>query len=342
MTKEIRNHKQTIAIKSTYPIETNLKHMITLRLTFLLLILNSSGFSQANLVPNPSFEDSLDCPSLPNEMETVDAWFKTTDHPSSPDYFHSCNEFVVSVPDNLNGSEPARTGEAYCGLFTTEVGPSIENVREYITAQLLWPMSEDSIYQIQFYVSLGEQSNLATTTIGAYISQSDSLPNDGPDSWLLLVTPQVNNTSEPIITKDGWELISGTMISEGGEEYITLGNFFSDSTCGLVTVEGDWDRSYYYVDDVSVRAVGFAGTSDIPLNTLKIFPNPATSEVTIELLNSSSGQLKVFDLSGRELLRSEIFGHKFTVDMRHLDAGTYVVSFTDENGVVSNEIIIKE
>src|SRR5690606_15986553 len=64
----------------------------------------------------------------------------------------------------------------------------------------------------------------ATSHVGMYLSQEPPpLPPSGP--WIIDVTPQVYYD---FVVNDtlGWTKLSGTYIAEGGEQYITIGNFF--------------------------------------------------------------------------------------------------------------------
>ena len=57
--------------------------------------MSNFAFGQ-NLVPNPSFEDYLECP---DSRYDVDLAFPWTSYGLSPDYFNACDETnVVGVP----------------------------------------------------------------------------------------------------------------------------------------------------------------------------------------------------------------------------------------------------
>jgi hypothetical protein len=58
-------------------------------LLFFFVIFSSAGVNvQANLVPNPSFEDTLGCPSAAGEINKATGW---TTLCGSPDYYNTCN-----------------------------------------------------------------------------------------------------------------------------------------------------------------------------------------------------------------------------------------------------------
>ncbi len=68
-----------------------------------------------NLVPNPSFEDTIYCPYV-GEMNAVKEWYS---YSASPDFYHTCAEFDFGVPNNAFGyQQPVLNGTAYCGIYT--------------------------------------------------------------------------------------------------------------------------------------------------------------------------------------------------------------------------------
>ncbi len=76
-----------------------------MRYLFLIIVIVSINigvlYSQ-NLVPNPSFEDTLACPTTANQLNNCAFWSVVYE---SPDYFHEC-DFITgntSVPYNFAG-----------------------------------------------------------------------------------------------------------------------------------------------------------------------------------------------------------------------------------------------
>ena len=56
--------------------------------------------------------------------------------------------------------------------------------------------------------------------------------------------------------KVNWMQISGTFVTTGGEDHITIGSFRDDASTNLTPVNGAWPGgTYYYIDDVSVEPV---------------------------------------------------------------------------------------
>jgi len=215
--------------------------------------------AQINLVPNPSFEDTLQCPFNPGQIAFASPWYDPT--LGSPDYFNSCNSGNYGVPNNVCGSQLAKTGKAYAGLYSYYSG---FNAREYIQTQLYSPLVKGKNYCAEFYVSLADTFSVSSNNMGMYFS--DTAISTAP-SAVLNVIPQINNDTlaNSLFNKINWTKISGSFTAQGGEQFITIGNFLNDMTTDTTNVAGGtFAFSYYYIDDVSVICCDCNDTILIP------------------------------------------------------------------------------
>lgn len=242
-------------------------------LTSILFLLSATPvFSQVpeNMVYNPSFEEHRDCPQhieALGVMQEVDAWWQPT--AGSSDYFNSCGGRECSVPLNKLGSQSARSGEAYCGIYCSR-----DQYREYLQTRLKTPLVAGKRYRISFWVSLSEKSPHAAATLGALFTKEcieDStlgivmkrevvdMGDQGSQSIAVYFEPQVVNSRErPLTDTKEWMEVSGEFTAEGGEEFLTIGNFFPFNKSRIVpTRDGQTPLhgAYYYVDDVSVTCI---------------------------------------------------------------------------------------
>jgi len=214
---------------------------------FCLFALLNYGNAQ-NLVPNPSFENYSSCPNSPNITLAV-PWTNPTG--SSPDYYNECciASAGFSVPTNVAGFHWARTGKGYAGIEIRV--PSWPNARDYIEVALTDSLIKGEKYCVGFYVSLSNLSQYASNSISACLSNNFISCST---ICVLPFVPQMSCTSSPISDTLNWVLVSGSFVANGGEKYITIGNFYSDFSTTLITsnpsaVSSD---SYYYIDDVYV------------------------------------------------------------------------------------------
>lgn len=256
-------------------------HWKTLALFFSL---SASSLSIAqrvdNMVFNPSFEEYTLCPEridAKGVMNGVDAWWQPT--AGSSDYFNVCSGRDCAVPRNKMGVQTARTGVAYCGIYCSQA-----SYREYLQTQLKSPLLPGHRYRVSFYVSLAEKSPHAIATIGAMLTSqrlSDSTWDvlmqrelvDYGDNQSQLISvyykPQVVNDRDRVLDDmKSWTLVSGDFVADGGELFLTIGNFNSFNNSTVVETNAAnavLQGAYYYIDDVSVvptEPVGFTGLGD--------------------------------------------------------------------------------
>ncbi|MBK6835808.1 MAG: hypothetical protein IPG89_16650 [Bacteroidetes bacterium] len=85
--------------------------------------------------------------------------------------------------------------------------------------------------------------------------------------------------------KTNWEKIEGYYTANGGESYLTIGNFFdSNNTSYTFIGNGPYACAYYYIDDVSLIDSSSIGINEINNNSnITIYPNPSNGNIQIDL-----------------------------------------------------------
>lgn len=208
-----------------------------------------------NLVRNPGMDSSLYCPQGQANINACSYWFNPTQN--TPDYFHLCDTFLA--PLNLWGWQMPRSDSGYLGFTAFVYYSTNVNARDYIAGTLIRPLEAGKKYCFTYWISLSDSSNVAISNVGIYFSQNDPTilldSNGGPNLWYLPYTPVYE---PPRLQKDtsDWIEIRGEFIAQGGEQYLTIGNFQPDITTNWDTVrpipQFAGVGAYYYVDDVSV------------------------------------------------------------------------------------------
>lgn len=219
-------------------------------------VLLSFGISAQNLVRNGSFEDKIYCPSHFNEhqLKMVEHWGQLNE--GTPDYFHACSK-KVGVPNNLFGSQPARTGDAYCGLAV--FSPSQFNYREYLLTRLTRPLKAGEMVCIELYFSAADNCKFVVDGLGVLLSAEKPIQEK---ALIVREEPSMQNPRLHMLDDDqGWVLLSDIYTAKGGEEYLTIGNFTPDQKLKVIRrtrienpdANGKW--AYLYIDDVNVVPV---------------------------------------------------------------------------------------
>src|ERR1041385_7806365 len=185
-------------------------------LLFLLFHCLTKMAAQGNLVPNSSFEMNSNCPFSNGQFYLVNDWTNPTN--GSPDYFDTCfpSLYGYGVPNNLIGEQNAHSGGSYPG-FVIYYG----NYYEYIQAQLSQTLQAGETYCVSFYVSLAGKSDFAS--IGPQLYFSNTAVSSST-SLRFPYQPQILDTNI-IYDTTSWVLISGEYNAQGGENYLTIGNF---------------------------------------------------------------------------------------------------------------------
>lgn len=245
----------------------------------LFFLLGMSAFSQGlpvadtsrvNLVFNGSFEEYRFCPKRVDAVGVlinVDGWYQPTK--GSADYFNTCGSRECGVPKNKLGEQLPHDGDGYCGIYCSK-----NDYREYLQTRLRRKLRAGDSIRLTFFVSLSEQSTGAVATLGGLFTKEDiydtvrsillhkeyeTLSDDIFQVIATTYTPQVMNPSDvPLTDTRNWQCVTGIFVADGGEQYITLGNFNTAERSGYVEPDSLVQLlpgSYYYIDDVFVECL---------------------------------------------------------------------------------------
>ena len=317
---------------------------------FFLLCINISNKAQNNLVPNWSFEDIISCPVNQGSVfiSYATPWFSPTEN--TPDIFNSCDnnistsDSVIGIPNNWFGFQQAHTGNGYGG-FNRES----EGACEYLSVKLISPLKAGKKYCISFYVNPGNYTYYVIDAIGAYIS-FDSIHESNYS--VLPFTPQIENPLGYIISDTvNWTEISGTYMANGGERYVTIGSFFSDSIIHYVyndTIHPPGAWPYYYLDDVSVY---YCGGDTTGINNygggkgyFNLYPDPTNDEAYLDyqLTEGQNGKVMLFNITGQLLAEFALSNesNKLTINTSKYKSGIYFYKVIVNNNVIENEKLI--
>ena len=296
---------------------------------FLFLV---SKTNAQNLVLNPSFEDTIACPTTTAIPMQCEYWY--TANIGSPDYFSEQPDIFCGtspVPLSNVGYQYARTGVAYVGLapFFTTIFPSYVDRREYIGGILSDTLKQGHEYCVSFYVSVADEMKYVIDGMGLYLSVDSAV--DYTINTNLSFVPQISNPAGNIIYDTlNWVQISGTYIATGGEKYLTIGNFKDDANTMIDSTSSTANSAYYFIDDVSVIdcTVGIDEVNG-NLSVGKLYPNPARTAVYYEseLNDNENGLLELYDMLGNKL-SAYTLNHgknKITIGTSGYARGVYMV-----------------
>jgi len=314
--------------------------MKKLFLLFLLILKNHPSEAQMNLVPNPSFEDTIACPvnisgQYGDEIYKLTNWFPAGE---SPDYFNSCapvNQSTgqASVPYNGLGFQYSHSGEGYIGLITALNSPLFANYREYIGVQLVHSLNIGITYYYHMNVScaFGGWQNIGvfSNKLGIKLSNVQYNSQFNP----LYPVNQCTAYSDSIITDTtNWTEMSFQFVADSSYTYLYLGNFFDAQHTDTLLLFGQ--GAYYYIDDICLSDDSTCTTTSNLNNNLaysnktEIFPNPISTLIYIK--SKKKNKFYVYNNLGQVVYENYVEIGVNENDLSTLSKGFYFIKFEDD------------
>lgn len=307
-------------------------------ITFLIPTL---GFAQ-NLVPNPSFEENDTCPYGLGNMSMLHNWVSVY---GGTYYFHECGTNGSGIPVSEVGGGYARTGQAYIGLsFWYSLGAE----SNYCGVDLLEPLIAGKKYKVVYYISLMDSVWYGIKNISVYFSQDQPPANV---SALLTYEPQIKYTGTDFLNdKYGWTKIEGSFYADGGEQFMTIGNFDGhNNTDTMFVPDGGvppsnlpdyYKISAYFIDDVWVILDTTTGINELESISFEVYPNPAKETITVQTEINKNTTLQLLDITGRVVFTTSLSAATTSVDIAMLPAGVYTGVLLQNGAVAGRKKII--
>lgn len=219
------------------------------------------------------------------------------------------------------------------------------DVKEYIYQSLFQPLQAGKIYCLSFFVSKADKVPYAIKSIGAFFSNSIPAITNG---YQINATPQVVNTGGFISDTVQWVQIQGCFTANGGEQYVTIGNFTPNGMTDTLNVgtndliiNGETE-SYYYIDDVQLWD---ALTTDIESSggtKFSVYPNPGNDFLKFDFANEKTfRRVKLFNIYGDLILITDASKSQTTLNISDFEKGVYFYEIELEGRVLAkNRIVI--
>lgn len=219
-------------------------------------VISLTAQSATDLVENGSFEDVTGKIKKAGSIDLATGWISPTK--TAADLYSSIIKEKFGNPENLNGKEDPQEGSVYAGFTAFSYGDKMP--RSYVSTKLKLPMRKGQKYCVKFYVSLAESSKYGCNNIAANFSKKQYNINEDKS---IMGESHVMHIENPVFTAQfGWEEVCGTYIAEGGEKFLTIGNFVSNGETISERMKKPSDyrgqqsiRAYYYIDNISVELI---------------------------------------------------------------------------------------
>ena len=312
------------------------------KLSILLLLISINLMSQTNLVPNPSFEFTTNCPTS-SIISNATGWLSFTD---SPDYFNICapNPSPYNVPVTFAGYQQPFHGNAFVGILVNSQ-PLTANAREYFGIQLTQTLTIGQKYYASFRIALGDPfRNCWSNKIGLrFTTYYNNLPQ-----WSTGMITNFSHIKTDSLLKDttNWTLVKGSFIADSAYKYVVFGNFYNDANTDTLNCDNTW-YTYSFFDMVSVSTdslIGFGIQTSIldsyeQRSSFSIYPNPANKTLSISTQENDfmNLEIKIIDKFGNELYQSHFINE---IDVSFLNNGIYFCILKFKNGRIETKKII--
>ena len=188
---------------------------------------------QKNLVPNGSFENYR---KKSGSIRQAIPWSQI----ASVDYYQE------SLKNDTSSQKGGRTGDCYIGLRFQK------KYKEFAQVKLADALHRGTVYQFDMYIRLAFWSNASLKSFGALFSKAGYKSKS--DAIKTAIIDSVSKKGS-FINGYQWFKISGKYQADGGEKYLTIGNFAPNVKKDMVRMnifKFGFKEAYYFVDDVSL------------------------------------------------------------------------------------------
>jgi len=234
------------------------------------------------------------------------------------------------------------SGLAYAGFV---------NVSENMAIQLSDTLKANKKYAVSCYVSLANNSDAAYDLIQFAFTNHRVAVYD-TTTWQLtyicdsMVANAENQPGNIITDTTNWVLVQDTFIADGGEYYMTVGNFDTAHTqYQIVDTAHPSLNAYYYFDDFDVHCVDCnTAVTTIPnYPPISLSPNPSNGSFQLIGDFPPETKLKICNMLGQEVFMEDVDAGSRTVPINlQLAEGVYIYRVESESGVLKNGKLVIE
>jgi hypothetical protein len=184
----------------------------------------------------------------------------------------------------------------------------------------------------------GFHINIATNKLGMHFS---TVPNSSMNPITIDNSAQVYADSV-ISDSSSWTQVYGFFIADSAYEYLSIGNFFTDSATTHISLDTSAALAYYYIDDILVvDSLSIGINENNSSASIDVFPNPFEGELNIEMKNNLNSEVILYDITSRKILQQK-FTNSITLSIEPLAKGIYIYEVRNRNGVIKKGKVVKD
>jgi OmpA-OmpF porin, OOP family len=217
---------------------------------------------EKNYIPNSSFENYK---KQSGNIKSAIPWNGI----ASVDYYQQ------PIPNDTSAYRGAHTGQCYAGLRFQK------KYKEFLQVKLAEPLRRGQKYQLEYWIRFGFWSNAWLRSLGAYFSKGGY---QGP------LNTSARNVVDTVFRRDSlsliklqWIKVTGIYIADGGEKFITIGNFAMNIQKDMARInvfKMGFKEAYYFIDDISLKWI--KPNDEIPTEWVGSFINDTTKALDLK------------------------------------------------------------
>ena len=160
--------------------------------------------------------------------------------------------------------------------------------------------------------------------------------------WIYLTCLNWSSLRIPITDKVNWVKVDLQYQAQGGEQYVTIGNFNDTNYIDTISVVGggqnfSYQASYYYLDDIwlshcdSLPESLVSGLNQPFLQQqLKVYPNPFKEQINVAYSGNQTLVYSLFNSLGHEVeVQVQQQGNRHQISTGDLPKGLYWLRVSD-------------
>ena len=109
----------------------------------------------------------------------------------------------------------------------------------------------------------------------------------------------------------------------------SVSHFYTNDGTYTVTVTLSNDCGTY-VETTSITIIDYTGIDENSIVNLDVYPNPASSHITVSVPNSETSEVTVYSISGSLVQATSTFNDKTTIDVSNWESGIYFMNVTNQ------------